>query len=438
MSVEAGAAEPTGKVPIHSGGRGRWVKLFSSAVIDQAALSAANFLVGLLLIRHTSDTDYGHYVLGFTTLLLLTGMQGAYIGGPLSVLAPCKSPEQKRLMLATLYKQSGRWISRIGFALAALSAALGVAGLITPLYAVLATVYSATAATALNREYLRTGLMIYERPQAVLRADLVYVALLVAGAAAAAYLAKPAAPWTFAAMALAALAGGLMARRALAGDPGLGGDELPGLWRELAPLGAWAMAGCIIHWSFAQGYNYVVAATLDLSAVAAINATRLLMMPANLMVSGIKQLLLPMAARWNDQLGLDPMLRRLVLFAGVVTLLHLIYFAALWVFRDWVFVELLRKPVEQRDQMLVLWMAVFLTACVRDLCMTAILVRQKFRSMTWLTAIAAVVALASCWLGMQVYGVAGAITGLLLGEAINLVGVLMLIARERRAAAAGA
>ncbi|TAL57463.1 MAG: hypothetical protein EPN84_13675, partial [Legionella sp.] len=97
------AAEPTGETQIAAGGKARWVKLFSSAVIDQAALSAANFLVGLLLIRHTSDADYGHYVLGFSTLLLLTGMQGAYIGGPLSVLAPRKTPEQRRLMLATLY-----------------------------------------------------------------------------------------------------------------------------------------------------------------------------------------------------------------------------------------------------------------------------------------------------------------------------------------------
>ena len=429
---EEDAVEPTGETLIAAGGKARWLKLFSSAVIDQAALSAANFLVGLLLIRHTSDADYGHYVLGFTTLLLLTGIQGSYIGGPLSVLAPRKTPEQKRQMLATLYHQSGRWIARAGFLLAVLCGLAGLSGLLTVGYAVMGAVYCATAATALNREYLRTGLMIYERPQAVLRADLVYVALLVSGAVAAAFLTSPAAPWAFAAMALAALAGGLVARRALAGDPGLDGPEQPGLWRELAPLGAWAVAGCIIHWSFSQGYNYVVAATLDLAAVAAVNATRLLMMPANLMVSGIKQLLLPMAARWHEQSGLDAMLKRLFLFAGIVAVLHLIYFGLLWVLRDWVFAELLRKEIAQRDLMLALWMGVFLLSGVRDLCMTALLVREKFRTMTWLTSAAAVLALTSCWLGMQWHGVAGAIIGLMLGETVNLVGVLVLIARERR------
>ena len=432
---EEDAAGPNAEAVIAAGGRARWLKLFSSAVIDQAMLSASNFLVGLVLIRHTSDEDYGHYVLGFTTLLLLTGVQSAYIGGPMSVLAPRQTPERRRQMLATLYHQSGRWIVRLALAIAVGCGLAGLVGLLTPLYAGMGAIYCATAATALDREYLRTGLMIYERPQAVLRADFAYVVFLLAGAGTAAFLFSPAAPWVFAASAVAALAGAVLARRALAGDPGLQGPELPGLWRELAPLGGWAVAGSMIHWSFSQGYNYVVAGTLDLAAVAALGAARLLMMPANLMVSGIKQLLLPMAARWHEQSGLDAMLRRLVAFAGIVAALHLVYFGLLWLLRDWVFTELLRKQIVQRDLILGLWMSVFLLSGVRDLLMTGILVRERFRTMTWLTSGAAVLALTSCWLGMQWYGVAGAIIGLLLGETVNLAGVIALIARERRLAA---
>jgi O-antigen/teichoic acid export membrane protein len=422
------AAEASGA----GAGRSRWLKLFSSAVIDQALLSAANFLVGLLLIRNCSDEDYGHYVLGFTALLLLTGLQGAYIGGPLAVLAPRQSPERKRRMLASLYHQSGRWTGRIALGLALLCGLLGLGGLLSPELATLGAVYCAVGAFALQREYLRTGLMIYERPQAVLRADLVYVALLLAGVAAAALTTRPAAPWAFAAMAFAALAGGLLARRELARSPGLHGEELSGLWRELAPLGGWAMAGWLVYWSFSQGYNYVVAGTLDLVAVAALNAVRLLLMPANLMVTGIKQLLLPMAARWHQSLGLDPMLRRLLAFAAVVMALSLIYFGLLWLLRDWVFAVLLKKQFADRDQMLLLWMLMFLLSGVRDLLMTALLVREQFRSMTGLSTVAAVLSLLTCWLGTQHYGAAGAILGLVLGEAINLVGVLGLILRERR------
>ena len=66
----------------------RLLRLFSSAVIDQALLSATNFAVGLLLIRQTRDEDYGHYVLAFNLLLLVTSFLGSLIGGPLAVLAP--------------------------------------------------------------------------------------------------------------------------------------------------------------------------------------------------------------------------------------------------------------------------------------------------------------------------------------------------------------
>ena len=228
------------------------------------------------------------------------------------------------------------------------------------------------------------------------------------------------------------LVGARLAYRELARAPGLHGQELSGLWRELAPLGGWAMAGWLVYWSFSQGYNYVVAGTLDLAAVAALNAVRLLLMPANLMVSGIKQLLLPMAARWHQSLGLDPMLRRLLGFAAVVMVLSLIYFGLLWLLRDWVFEVLLKKRFADRDQLLLLWMLMFLISGLRDLLMTGLLVRERFRSMTGLSSVAAVLSLLTCWLGTQYYGVAGAILGLVLGEAINLLGVLWLTIRERR------
>ncbi len=41
----------------------RLLRLFSTAVVDQVVLSGASFLVGFLLIRRTSDFDYGMFVL---------------------------------------------------------------------------------------------------------------------------------------------------------------------------------------------------------------------------------------------------------------------------------------------------------------------------------------------------------------------------------------
>ena len=61
--------------------------MFSSAVVDQAVLSAANLLVGVLLIRRSTDLEYGWYVLVWNALLLLTALQNAFIGPPMVVLS---------------------------------------------------------------------------------------------------------------------------------------------------------------------------------------------------------------------------------------------------------------------------------------------------------------------------------------------------------------
>ena len=66
-------------------------------------LSAANFIVGILLLRNTVDADYGLYVMAFSTLLLVSGVQGALIQGPMVVIAPKKTEDQRLQMVGGLF-----------------------------------------------------------------------------------------------------------------------------------------------------------------------------------------------------------------------------------------------------------------------------------------------------------------------------------------------
>jgi hypothetical protein len=56
-----------------------FVRLFSSALASQALLSATSFAVGLLLVRHTSDHEYGSYALVLGAILLAASLQNAFI-----------------------------------------------------------------------------------------------------------------------------------------------------------------------------------------------------------------------------------------------------------------------------------------------------------------------------------------------------------------------
>jgi len=60
--------------------RGRaFVLMFSSAVAAQAVLSATSLVVGLILVRRTSDVDYGFYVLTVLVVMLTTATQNSFI-----------------------------------------------------------------------------------------------------------------------------------------------------------------------------------------------------------------------------------------------------------------------------------------------------------------------------------------------------------------------
>ncbi|MBC7982785.1 MAG: hypothetical protein H7Y02_02915, partial [Candidatus Obscuribacterales bacterium] len=62
-----------------------FAKMMGSTVTSQALLSGSNLVVGLFLIRYTSDLQYGYYILASSALILLTSMHGAFFHPPLAI-----------------------------------------------------------------------------------------------------------------------------------------------------------------------------------------------------------------------------------------------------------------------------------------------------------------------------------------------------------------
>jgi O-antigen/teichoic acid export membrane protein len=207
-------------------------------------------------------------------------------------------------------------------------------------------------------------------------------------------------------------------------------DSAPGVLRQFAPLMAWSTAGAATHWTFGQGYIFLVAATLDVTAVAALAATRLLLMPVNLLSSGIGSLMLPLTSGWLHRHDTALVLRRLCWLATAMATVTLCYFALLWVSRDWIFAVALKKQFAQRDGLLLLWGAVFLVMVVRDPFGYLLAAQGRFRVLTLLTLGSAVLSLAASYAAMQRFGVTGALLGMLVGELINLLGIVVLSFRK--------
>jgi O-antigen/teichoic acid export membrane protein len=235
-------------------------------------------------------------------------------------------------------------------------------------------------------------------------------------------------------LSLAAAIGGWLMSRMVWRHEGWNIHGSPQVLGEIAPLGTWAVIGAAIHWTFSQGYIYLVASVLGVTAVATVSATRLILMPVNLMSSGIGSMTYPTVSKWLQDHPVRAVFHRLSWLALGIAGLALSYFVVMWLARDWVFTYVIKGHFEHRDTLLLMWGAVFLLMAVRDQMLFLPAGRGRYRIMAWLTLVTAVVSLAIGYAGMRMFGVVGALVGVLAGEGFNILGFLALSLREIRIA----
>lgn len=403
--------------------------MFGSALASQVVLSGANFLVGILLIRGTSDAEYGYYVLMLGAIILAVSLQNSFIAPAMINRMTQLGRAARGDLTGGLYREQRRVIG----------AAAGIAFLVTLLLwsedllrtqvALLVPAAIIAMVAALGREYFRMVQHAYRRAFVVLRADLVYAALLVLGILLATITPQPA---VFAALsvAVAALLTSLLLARGLRRMEAWNVRGSPGILRQIAPLAAWSTAGAAIHWTVTQGYAVLAAITLDIGAVAAIAATRMLAMPVILLSAGIGSLMLPLTARWLLENATPVVLQRLVWIAIGISVVSACYFAVLWLTRDWVFAVVLNKTFAHSDQLLMLWAATFMVMGANQQLLWLLIARSRFQALTALALLSAILATICSYVGMRHIGVTGAPLGVLVGELVNAIGILFLCTRE--------
>jgi O-antigen/teichoic acid export membrane protein len=418
-----------GRLVIETRGALAMVPMLASAVAMQALLSGSNLLVGVILIRNTPDLQYGSYVLMLNGILLLTVLQQSFIQPQFVVRVSRANASERADLVGGLYREQRRLWPAAAALIVFVSLLLWFAGILqTPTFLIVLAAAAAVLAT-LFREFFRMVLLGYRKPLQVLGADAVYVVLLLGGALLATMTAAPAAVAGLT-LAFAALIGGLFCSRALWRFEPWNIHGAPGILLAITPLGAWATTGAAAHWLFSQGYNYLVAAVLHVPAVAALAATRLTIMPVTLVSSGIGTMMLPTTAAWLNIHSAPTVLRRLLLFALGLSVASICYFGVIWFTRDWLFAHVLKRNFPQRDTLLLLWFAVSLMTLLRDQLLYLLSARQRFRLMTTLTLVSALFSILLSYVCMRYFGVIGALLGILAGELLNVIGLVVLSAIE--------
>jgi len=408
-----------------------FVQKFASAIVAQALLSAASLAVSLILLRFGSDAQYGYYVLVLNAIMLLTMVQNSFIGPAMVQHMTLLQSRERAGLIGGLYREQRRLLPFVGVAVLGGATLLWLLQLVSTMTLLLMLAAVAAALAALYREFFRMVLLAYRLPGAVLRGDVFYVLTLVAGAAVATLTSVPAIT-TVLVLCGAALGGGTLLARSLWRHEAWDIHGAPEILKKIASVGAWTTAGSVTHWSFSQGYNYLIVGTLDVTAVAASASTRLLMMPVNLLSGGVSSLMLPTASSWVVEHGTRSTFRRLTLAALGIAGAATVYLGIAWLLRDFLFTTLLHKRFAQRDTLLMLWSATAILMVFRDQILYLLLARGKYRSLTLLTFISAVVSLVTSYVAMLHIGVAGAPVGVLSGETVNVIGLILMSRAEVR------
>jgi O-antigen/teichoic acid export membrane protein len=318
--------------------RAAFVRTFGSAITVQGLLSATNLAVGLILIRRTTNAEYGYFVLVSATSLLLAGLQAAFVQPPLVIRLSRSSRSERADLVGGIYRAQRRILAWLAMTAAVVVVTLILAGVLGHQLGLIAIAAVVALSSALYREFFRTVLMSYRLSFEVLKADICYGVAVLLGVPLATLSPAPAAG-AILAMGIAAIIGGLLLARSLWRHEAWNPNGPTSMLREIAPLGTWSALGSATHWAFSQGYNYIVAGTMEVGAVAALAATRLLMMPVNLLSAGISSLMMATSSAWLNAHGPAKLFHRLLLIASAMGALALCYFVVVWQLRDWILLE---------------------------------------------------------------------------------------------------
>jgi O-antigen/teichoic acid export membrane protein len=411
--------------------RASFARIFGGSILSQILLSVTNFLVGIILVRRAPQAQYGYYVLINSAVPLLALLQGAFITPSLQSRVTIAGAAERREFVGGLLREQRLLLVVVGVtSLVMCALALG-AGALQSEAMVIAALGSIAAVAWLFRDCRRMLLVAYRQSMDVLRGDAIFAAILVAGVWIST-LTDTAAAVSVAAIAAAAAIGGVVQSRALWRHDPWSSPGTPHALVQAITLGSWAAVGAAVHWAFSQGYTFIVASRLDVSAVAAIAATRLLLSPVGVFSIGISTMMYSTSTLWLKHHGARGLLRRVLLFALAMSLAALAYIAVMWFMRDWIFLNVLKKDYPQRDLLLGIWALVFLCTVVRDQVIFLLIAHARWRQLAVLTSVCAVFGLSVSFLAIQRYGAAGGLLGLLTGEVAHVVGVMVLTYRDMR------
>jgi O-antigen/teichoic acid export membrane protein len=344
-------------------------------------------------------------------VLLATGVQAALVTTPMTAHgARLEAGERRRFVAAVFWLQA---LLAMTF-----SSLLGLlvwlrGGVDDP---ALLGVGSALAVMGTwTREFQRSVQFLERNPGKVLRGDLFYALLAVAGLAAVWRSgAGVRAAGVLLIVGMAALLPGLDVFRL--GAERLRMAEARRVLRLMVHEGKWTLPGMGVTWGQNTGYTYVVALLAGSAAVAEVAAARLFIMPIALLVTAWGRTFMPRAGSLYASGGAEQVLALCRRSTRALTLASTLYAAALCAFFVVGGGRLLGHKYAGLGVLVATWAAFLIANTVRSVASVTLLAQAAFRTMFGFSVVAAAVSIGLTFALVALVGEDGAVVGLLGGE----------------------
>jgi O-antigen/teichoic acid export membrane protein len=265
----------------------RIVRAGGWGLLDQALISAASFVLLILLARSLTPHEFGAFTLVYGAMLVANYAQTAFVTQPHNVIGASLTGRDYRVYTRSLL------VVQLGLsaalALAAALAALVAAGL-GPDYARLLLAAAAALPLWQLQELVRRVLYTEGRQRAAFGNDAVAYGGLATGVAALAIAGSLSAPAALAVLAVSAATAAAAGSRQIRSS--LGGVS----WSRSAVaenlhFGKWLAGSFAAQWTATQAYLYIAALLLGVAVTGALKAVQLILSPLHVLLFSLSTML---------------------------------------------------------------------------------------------------------------------------------------------------
>jgi O-antigen/teichoic acid export membrane protein len=384
------------------------------AFVDQAMVSATNFLTSFILIKTVPKEGFGYYSIVLAISLFLISLQNALVTTPLAVLLAAKDSQRKNGYVAALYW--GQLLAIIPATLLGLIATglLYEYGLdATEVWTIGALCIGAIG--ILLREFSRSYYYAQESPVKVLKLDTLYTVAYFGFILIAFFASKISVPLIFVFMGASGLIASLFYNyRGWSFDWSAIRDS----YRENWTYGKWALLGVFV--THIQNYCnlYLIGSLLSTAAAGSASASRIPLTPLALLQTGWGKVAVPRGSRLRETRQLRRFIKEQAAVSAIIGIAIMAYVAVLLMSTDFLKRFLFNKGYESSLDFIVFWGAINIVNFAGINAMCGLQVMKDFGILAKINAFTMVVTLAASYVLIGQYGIKGGLAASLLGETL--------------------